>query len=245
MAIPRLAFGPEDGLLVLSGAGLSAESGIPTFRDANGLWKRHRIEDVATPEGFAGDPMLVWRYYSQRRSAVRGCEPNAGHRCLAALEETLGDRLLIVTQNVDGLHQRAGSTRVIEIHGNLFRTRCSACSRESFDDNDDHTDEVPRCNKCRHGLLRPDVVWFSEALDSRHYVQIGQFFSRRWKRLHYLAVGTSGVVYPAAGLVQQARLARAQTWAVNLEEPDNVDEFDFFVKGRATERLPWLLRTDE
>ena len=117
----------EDGarLLVLTGAGVSAESGLATFRDSNGLWEQHRVEDVASPEGFVRDPTLVWKFYSLRREQAKGVEPNPGHRALAEVEERLQDRFLLVTQNVDGLHQRAGSERVIEIHGSLFRTKCS------------------------------------------------------------------------------------------------------------------------
>ena len=118
-------------VMVMTGAGVSAESGIPTFRDANGLWENHPVEAVASPEGFERDPALVWRFYSERRVAAAKCEPNPGHLALARLEQRLGDRFLLVTQNVDGLHVRAGNTRLVEMHGNLFKTRCSACDRRT------------------------------------------------------------------------------------------------------------------
>jgi len=130
----RLRIDGDTRLLVLTGAGVSAESGVPTFRDANGLWENHPIEKVATPEGFQEDPRLVWRFYSERRHKARDVRPNPGHAALAAAEAKMGDRFLLVTQNVDGLHRRAGSIRLIEIHGNLFETRCSGCRREPFPD---------------------------------------------------------------------------------------------------------------
>src|SRR5580692_8978781 len=126
---PVLHLDDDTWLLVLTGAGVSAESGVPTFRDAGGLWEQHRVEDVASPEGFHRDPRLVWRFYSQRRTAALACAPNAGHHALASLEARLAERFLLVSQNVDGLHARAGSRRLLELHGNLFFTRCTACER--------------------------------------------------------------------------------------------------------------------
>ncbi|HKC12716.1 MAG TPA: Sir2 family NAD-dependent protein deacetylase, partial [Vicinamibacteria bacterium] len=151
-------------LLVLTGAGVSAESGIPTFRAAGGLWESHPVEQVASPEGFAADPALVWRFYSERRRKARACEPNPGHRALVAMEERLGNRFLLATQNVDGLHGRAGSRRMVELHGNLFLSRCAACDRAPFPDEGAH-DSLPRCEVCGTGLLRPHIVWFGEWLD--------------------------------------------------------------------------------
>src|SRR5678815_3366686 len=123
----RLPLDESSYLLVLTGAGISAESGVPTFRDAGGLWEGHNVEDVASPGGFERDPLLVWRFYSQRRANMEGVVPNEGHRALVAVEERLGDRLLLVTQNVDGLHAAAGSQRIVEMHGNLMRSRCTVC----------------------------------------------------------------------------------------------------------------------
>src|SRR6185436_2597921 len=156
-------------VLVLTGAGISAESGVPTFRDAGGLWEGHAVEDVASPDGFRRDPLLVWKFYSQRRANMSGVEPNAGHRALVDVEKKLGDRFLLVTQNVDGLHAAAGSERMIEIHGNLMRSRCTVCDRPPFEDRSAYREGfAPMCGPCqqagRDALLRPDIVWFGESI---------------------------------------------------------------------------------
>jgi NAD-dependent deacetylase len=234
-------------LLVLTGAGVSAESGVPTFRDANGLWESHPLEEVATPEGFRRNPALVWRFYSERRRGAANVRPNPGHEALAAAEERLGDRFLLVTQNVDGLHRRAGSRRVIELHGNLFHTRCFDCDRPPFPDESVHDGPpLPPCDACaargQEGLLRPAVVWFGEVLDTSHFARIDSFLQAGRKgRLVFLAVGTSGVVYPAAGLVLGAREMGAETWLVNAEPPDNRRAFEHFVQGPSGRVLPELL----
>ncbi len=148
-ALTPLEFGPDTYLLVLTGAGVSAESGVPTFRDANGLWEKYPVERVASPEGFRADPALVWRFYSERRARAKGVVPNDGHRAIARIEQRLGDRFLLVTQNVDGLHRQAGSQRVVEMHGNLFRTRCSRCDRSPFEDTKAYeAGTVPLCDVC-------------------------------------------------------------------------------------------------
>ena len=144
----RLELGPTDDVFVLTGAGISAESGVATFRDANGLWENHRVEEVATPEAFATQPVLVWRFYAQRRAQAKTVAPNAGHRALAALEARLGDRFFLCTQNIDNLHEAAGSTRLVHMHGELFKSRCSdpACDRAPFvDERSDFTASLPRC----------------------------------------------------------------------------------------------------
>jgi NAD-dependent deacetylase len=212
---------------VLTGAGVSAESGVATFRDAGGLWENHPVEQVATPEGFRQDPGLVWRFYSERRRQARTVHPNPGHTALAAVEERMGDRFLLVTQNVDGLHRRAGSP--------------------PFADDSLHLDgEVPECERCaaagRRGLLRPAIVWFGEMLDFELMHGIQAFIEHQGPgRLVFLAVGTSGVVYPAAGLVREARAAGGETWLVNLEPPDNRSAFDEFVQGPSGQVLPDLV----
>src|SRR5262249_56142091 len=141
-------------LLVLTGAGISAESGVTSFRDANGLWEKHRVEDVASPIGFHRDPSLVWRFYSQRRVAAKTVSPNPGHLALAEIENRLGADFLLVTQNVDNLHPRAGSKRLIELHGNLFTTRCSGCDREPFADDRQYMDDLPQCALCNPTAAR-------------------------------------------------------------------------------------------
>jgi NAD-dependent deacetylase len=232
-------------LLVLTGAGVSAESGVPTFRGAGGLWEGHPVDQVATPEGFERDPQLVWRFYSQRRRKAKGVRPNPGHFALASAEERMGDRFLLVTQNIDGLHREAGSIRVVEIHGSLFETRCSVCRREPFLDDSEHFGEAPPCEEClargRAGLLRPAVVWFGETLDPVNLHRISAFVEEcRGRPLVFLAVGTSGLVYPAAGLVLQARAAGATAWLVNADPPDNLRAFHHFVQGPSGQVLPDL-----
>lgn len=242
---------PDTRLLVLTGAGVSAESGIPTFRDANGLWENHAVEQVASPEGFAEDPRLVWRFYSMRREAAARCEPNPAHHALASLEAAMGARFLLVTQNVDDLHRRAGNRRMIEIHGNLFTSRCSVCKREPFRDERAHVlsdaDDLPVCDAClskgRESLLRPHIVWFGEMLDPSHLRAVERFVAGvvadRVPSV-FLAVGTSGLVYPAAGLVRLAQAGGAKTVLVNADPPANLEAFDEFHRGKAGEILPGL-----
>jgi NAD-dependent deacetylase len=228
-------------VLVLTGAGVSAESGIQTFRGAGGLWENHRLEELASPDGFARDPQLVWRFYSMRRSSAGDKRPNPGHVALSALEERLGDRFLLATQNVDGLHRDAGSRRLVELHGNLFTTRCSECTRAPFADRRIYEDELPRCD-CG-GLLRPHIVWFGERLDPENIDAVDAFMARAGKRRFvFVAAGTSGVVWPAAGFVDMAKARGAETWLVNAEPADNRARFDHFVEGKSGEVLPGLFK---
>ena len=227
----------------MTGAGISAESGLATFRGAGGLWDGQPVERVATPEGFAADPALVWRFYSERRAQAAAALPNRAHRALAELEARLGDRFLLATQNVDGLHQRAGSQRVVEMHGSLWRTRCSVCPAPPVEDRGLVEPPLPRCARCG-GLLRPAIVWFGELLDAADTRRIERFIvssARGASRLVFLAVGTSGNVWPAAGYVSLARSAGADTWLVNLDPAENVGAFDHFVQGPAGEVLAPLL----
>ena len=229
-------------LCVLTGAGVSAESGVPTFRDANGLWESHPVEKVASPEGFAEDPALVWRFYSQRRGVGKSVKPNPGHFALAKVEERLGDRFLLVTQNVDGLHRVAGSRRMVEMHGNLWKTRCSSCALPPLDDDREYdAAHLPKCPRCQ-SLLRPHIVWFGEMLDPADLDAIGAFFGRaRGHRFVFVAAGTSGHVFPAAALVNQARAQRGETWLVNAEPAANASDFEHVVLGKSGELLPKLL----
>jgi NAD-dependent deacetylase len=241
-----LSIDADTHLLVLTGAGVSAESGIPTFRDANGLWENHAVEDVASPEGFSRDPALVWRFYSQRRAAAKTVAPNAGHEALARVERRLLDRFLLVTQNVDGLHLRARSERVVELHGNLFTSRCSTCERPPFHDEFVYEGALPECDLCRErgkrALLRPHIVWFGEMLYEGDLERVDAFMDRAAEgQFVFLAVGTSGVVYPAAGLAEQARARGADTWLLNADPAGNQSSFDHFIKGRSAELLTSLL----
>jgi NAD-dependent deacetylase len=240
--VPRLRLDDDTRLLVLTGAGVSAESGIPTFRDAGGLWEQHRVEDVASPEGFRADPAMVWRFYSQRRAGMAGRAPNPGHRALAEVEARLGDRFLLATQNIDGLHAAAGSRRVVELHGNLFKTRCSACDRPPFEDTEVYADKkLPACGKChargQFALLRPHIVWFGEALDPADMDRVRRFMlEASLGRFVFLAVGTSGAVHPAASFVDAAAQLGAETWLVNAEEAANTARFRHFVAGPSGSR---------
>lgn len=232
-----IALDDDTHLLVLTGAGISAESGVPTFRDANGLWNNHRFEELASPEGFAADPALVWKFYSQRRRGLDDVTPNAAHRALVEVERQLGDRFFLVTQNVDGLHAQAGTHRMVEMHGNIMRTKCIACRRAPFADRASH-DTPPPCDECG-ALLRPDIVWFGEAIPA-HALAAIEAFLNRGTRLVFLAVGTSGVVYPAAGLVDVVKRADGTSWLVNAEAPANVSRFDHVEIGPAGSVLPKL-----
>jgi NAD-dependent deacetylase len=238
---PALNLDEQTALLVLTGAGVSAESGLPTYRGTGGLWRSLRFERLASPEGFLDDPALVWRFYSERREAALRAEPNPGHRALVEVERRLGDRFLLVTQNVDGLHRRAGSNRLIEIHGRLLATRCSRCLRPETEDQTAYPEGiVPRCDGCG-APLRPAVVWFGEALDPESLGAIDRFLGR-WRRgrLLFVAAGTSGSVWPAAGLVDVARRAGAETWLVNAEPAENSGRFQHVRHGLSGTLLPEL-----
>jgi len=246
IATDRIVIDDDTWVLVLTGAGVSAESGIPTFRGSGGMWEKFSFQELASPEGFRRDPELVWRFYGDRRAKAGDCAPNPGHHALVALEQRMGERFLLATQNVDALHREAGSERMVELHGCLFKTRCAGCERAPFDDH--HTYEgqgVPRCEQCAtHGTasnLRPHIVWFGEALDSKILGRIEAFMARGARaRLVFVAAGTSGAVYPAAGLVDAAKSHGAETWLVNAEPADNVGRFDRFIEGKSGEVLPGL-----
>jgi NAD-dependent protein deacetylase/lipoamidase len=237
-------------LLVLTGAGISAESGVPTFRDAGGLWEGVRVEDVASPDGFRVDPLNVWRFYSERRANMASVAPNAGHRALVDVEQRLGDRFLLVTQNIDGLHAAAGSTRIVEMHGNLMRSRCTVCDRPPFEDRTAYKDNVaPMCGRCKQrgtdALLRPDIVWFGELIPPAALDGVERFVETAGAHLVFLAVGTSGLVYPAASFVDVARRAGGTSWLVNAERPANADRFDHVVIGQAGRVLPELFASGD
>jgi NAD-dependent deacetylase len=225
-------------VLVLTGAGISADSGVRTFRDAGGLWEGQRVEDVATPAGWERDPRLVWRFYQERRAQLRDVQPNAAHAALAAFAQRLdaaGHELVLVTQNVDDLHDRAGSD-VLHMHGELAKLRCERC--ETVVDDRAHVDPgrfVP-CATCAHPRLRPHIVWFGEV--PFHMAEIERALRRC---THFLAIGTSGKVWPAAGMLQQARAQGAVTWVQSLDAPDNLDGRDRYRQGRAAVAVPALL----
>ena len=228
-------------LAVLSGAGMSAESGVPTFRDAqSGLWSRFDTLQLASPAGFRADPPLVWRWYSWRRDLVARAQPNAGHLALAHAA-SIYRSLVVVTQNVDGLHQRAGSRDVIEMHGNIVRSRCLAeCGVSYPQPSSLPPGEPPRCPGCGD-WLRPDVVWFGEMLDPR-VLAAAEAACRDAEVL--LVIGTSGLVYPAAALPALARRAGTRVVVVN-PQPTEVDAVaEIVVRGTAATVLPALLGRD-
>ncbi|RLE16938.1 MAG: NAD-dependent protein deacylase [Acidobacteria bacterium] len=224
-------------VVVMTGAGISAESGIQTFRGTNGLWENHRIEEVASPIAFRRDPVMVWNFYLQRRKQALTCRPNTGHLAVAELEKWIrsaGGSFLLVTQNVDGLHSRAGSRNVIEMHGSLMMTRCTACG-EVFQDESTDMELPPRHDCPDKGLLRPHIVWFGESLFPGDMERIESAIEMCDM---FIVIGTSGIVYPAAGLVNFANRLGKRTVCVNKDAPANIDLFDRFIEGEAGSELP-------
>ena len=219
-------------IAVLTGAGISAESGIPTFRGTGGLWKNYKPEDLATPEAFARDPRLVWEWYDWRRQIIAKAQPNAGHDALVKL----GERATIITQNVDGLHELAGSRNVLRVHGSIWTVRCLRCAQETEDHRAPLPDLPPRC-KCG-GMLRPGVVWFGEGLPKAVWDN-AEKAARNADLL--LVVGTSAVVYPAASLVPLARRAGAKVVEINPGETPISATVDHSLRGAAGEVLPKLI----
>lgn len=224
-------------VVALTGAGISADSGVPTFRGPEGLWRQFRPEDLATPEAFARDPALVWEWYAWRRERIAPLAPNDGHRALARLDERVPE-FLLATQNVDGLHAAAGSRRMVELHGSLWRVRCAACGRRS-DDRRVAFDELPPRCRCG-GALRPDVVWFGEALPEE---PLRLAFAAARQAEVVLVVGTSSLVYPAAAVPELARAAGAFVIEVNPEETPLTPTAHASFRARAAELLPTLLET--
>lgn len=224
-------------VVVLTGAGISAESGIRTFRGADGLWEGHRIEDVATPEAFVRNPALVYRFYNERRRALLAPDiaPNAAHQALVRLEQALGDDFLLVTQNIDDLHQRAGSRRVLPMHGELRAARCDGCDTVSaWDDDFDHTHPCARCGLT--GELRPHVVWFGEMP-----LYMDEIQDALLQADVFAAIGTSGHVYPAAGFGALARRGGAETVEINLAPSHVASDFDDTRYGLASAEVPrWV-----
>ena len=226
----------QDHLFVLTGAGISAESGLATFRGSGGLWNGYRVEQVATPEAWAANPELVWHFYSQRRRNATSALPNAAHIALAKIEEQLGDRFYLCTQNVDELHERAGSQRIHHMHGNLFQSRCTRCNQPFPDTGLYETLEtLPICQKCS-SPVRPHIVWFGEIP-----LDMDTIYRKLNRATVLLVIGTSGSVYPAAGLVQIANQLGTRTIYIGPEEPLNHEAFDEILLGTATELLPTLV----
>jgi len=226
-------------VVVFTGAGVSAESGIPTFRDAlTGLWENYDPQQLATPEGFLADPKLVWEWYAYRRKLIAETQPNPGHFALAELGKLVWE-LTVVTQNVDGLHRKAGSRKVIELHGNITRVKCWRGDTvvEDWDDRSWAGDLPPRCKLCGD-MLRPDVVWFGESLPEQ---ELAEAFRLAQECDLMLVVGTSGLVQPSASLPAAARQAGARVVEVNREPGEITPSAHLLLKGKSGEVLPVLV----
>ncbi|HEX2750410.1 MAG TPA: NAD-dependent deacylase [Verrucomicrobiales bacterium] len=222
-------------IVILTGAGISAESGVPTFRDAGGLWEGHRVEDVATPEAFERNPELVQRFYNLRREAIQTKEPNAAHRAIAKLQQAWPGMITLVAQNIDDLHERGGSAEVIHMHGELLKSRCAACDglQECLGEIS-ASDTCPACGQT--GMLRPHVVWFGEIP-----LYMEEIAAALQQADLFAAIGTSGVVYPAAGFVNHANQFGVPTIEFNLEETAASFAFDETRAGKAGDTVPaWV-----
>ncbi len=221
---------------VLTGAGISAESGIPTFRGKDGLWNKYDPTELATPEAFKRDPKLVWEWYDWRRQLIAKAEPNEGHKVLAQMEENFPD-FWLVTQNVDGLHQRAGSKKVIELHGNIWKVRCIGCGKEDYDYRAPLPEIPPECDSCG-GLLRPGVVWFGESLPVD---ALQRAYELSEDADVFIVVGTSAQVYPAAELPFVAKRRGAKLIEVNPEETPVTPYADVSIRESASTGLRKVL----
>lgn len=230
-----LPIAPDDRFFILTGAGVSAESGIPTFRGVTGLWRNYRIEEVASPQAWHRDPRLVWEFYSMRRQVAAAAKPNPAHFALAKFEQKVQQRHFLCTQNVDDLHEQAGSTQVVHMHGELFKSRCDGCSQPPFEDRNlyEPPTEIPRC-ECG-GRIRPHICWFGEMP-----YDLDRIFGALDECTVFMGVGTSGVVEPAASFVAHVA-GRARTIYVGPEEPANAFSFTECHLGKAGEVLPDLL----
>jgi NAD-dependent deacetylase len=221
---------------ILTGAGISADSGVPTFRGTDGLWRNFRAEDLATPEAFERDPQLVWEWYNWRRELIATKQPNPAHIALVELERRTHDTFWLITQNVDGLHRTAGSQRLSEIHGNIWKVRCTGCGVIS-ENRVIPLLHLPTCSLC-HALLRPHIVWFGESLWEEDLCRCDQAIKACDL---FLVIGTSGVVYPAAGFASVAKEAGALVIEINLESTPQSDLVDLSLQGRAKDLVPLLL----
>jgi len=226
----------EVSVAVLTGAGISAESGVPTFRGKDGFWKQHRAEELATVDAFMSDPELVWGWYQYRRGIVNGVEPNPGHFALALMEKAIEDFTLI-TQNVDNLHARAGSTDILELHGNIHRNKCIKCGAVYNKEVDDNQKEVPEC-ECG-GMIRPDVVWFGEMLPQQ---TLQSAFEAAERAELFFSIGTSAIVQPAASLPIAAKRHGACLVEINVESTMLTGYADEFLQGASGEILPIIIK---
>ncbi|HVJ06339.1 MAG TPA: NAD-dependent deacylase [Candidatus Saccharimonadales bacterium] len=241
MHTKRITIHHNDHVFVLTGAGVSAESGLATFRGSDGLWEGERVEDVASPHGWKRDPERVWRFYSLRRKAAAKAEPNPAHEVLAKLERELGKRFFLCTQNVDNLHERAGSRNLVHMHGELFESCCDSCTRESYPDAKLYESEAEHDFCGCGGRIRPNIVWFGEVP-----FHMERIFEELNRCTMMLVIGTSGVVQPAASFVHWANQryssggAPVRTYYIGPEHPANAGAFTKVFEGKAGEVLPKL-----
>jgi NAD-dependent deacetylase len=231
-----IVISPTDRVFILTGAGISAESGLPTFRGEGGLWRNVRVEEVASPVAWQRDPQFVWEFYSMRRRAASQARPNPGHTALAALERALGNRLFLCTQNVDNLHEQASSHDAVHMHGELFKSRCERCTLPPFDDTNTYEPpaSLPRC-ECG-ARVRPHICWFGEVP-----FHVDRIYRALDECTLFVAIGTSGMVEPAASFATHAR-SRGRTFYVGPEEPANASAFTECFLGKSGEVLPELFR---
>lgn len=223
---------PYQRIVILTGAGLSAESGLSTFRDKDGIWAKYRIEEVATPEAFARDPEAVLAFYNTRRKGARGVKPNAAHKALARLEAEFAGEVLTVTQNIDPLHEWAGTKNLIHMHGEILNALCAHCGFKEARQEDLTVDLA--CGAChRAGGMRPDVVWFGEMP-----YRMEEIYAALGACDLFISIGTSGNVYPAAGFVAEARARRVHTVELNLEPSEGISMFAEAIHGKASEVVP-------
>lgn len=242
----RIHITATDRVFILTGAGISAESGIPTFRGVGGLWNTYRIEELANPQAWARDPELVWKFYSWRRKMATPCEPNPAHRALADLESKIGDRLFLCTQNVDDLHERAGSRHLVHMHGELFKSRCESCDQGPFEDRAAYESlgAIPHC-RCG-GRIRPHICWFGEVP-----FDLERIADELERCTVFGVIGTSGLVYPAAGFIHAVNQrylrgeAAVRTFYVGPEEPENALAFGQVFVGKAGEVLPGIFAVSD
>lgn len=232
--ILREKLSSAESVVVLTGAGVSAESGVPTFRGADGLWRQYRATDLATPEAFAEDPRLVWEFYGWRRQVLSPLCPNPAHLALASMEDRF-KRFTLITQNIDGLHQRAGSRNIIELHGNIWSVRCTGCLKVK-EDRRVPLPELPLCDSCG-ALLRPHVVWFGEMLDPQ-VLQAAYEATANCQVM--MVIGTSGVVQPAASMGMHAKKRGAFVAEINLDPTPYTGVYDVSILGKAGEIVPQL-----
>jgi NAD-dependent deacetylase len=232
--------GARDRVFVLTGAGISAESGLATFRGTGGLWEGHRVEEVASPHAWQRSPEMVWRFYSMRRKKAAEAAPNLAHQALAELERRLGERLFLCTQNVDDLHERAGSRRVVHMHGELFQSRCDRCRSAPFPDTQLYETKDTHAYCTCGGRIRPNIVWFGETP-----LYMERIFAELERCSIMLVVGTSGVVQPAASFMSWARQRGGRDavrgFYVGPEPPANAPDFTRIFQGKAGEVLPRIL----